>query len=200
MKTNIRFPPKVTMVAASLALAGALAGCTECTWQMGSCLWPRTWQKDFAGWGDLPPELHPDPRETPLLSYWALGDQIYACKAGANGTPAWTFVAPDADLFDAKGTKTVDHGAGPSWEHRDGSKVIGSVSQRVDARAEGAIPWLLLSATSVGGPGVLAGVTSIQRINTRGGVAPVQGCSRASDIGTQARVPYSAVYIFYAAQ
>ena len=59
-----------------------------------------------------------------------------------------------------------------------------------------AIPWLLLSAVSTGGPGKLADVTSIQRLNTSGGVAPATGCD-AGHVGTNARVPYSADYLFY---
>jgi len=41
----------------------------------------------------------------------------------------------------------------------------------------------------------LSKVTSIQRVATTGGVAPAGGCSQA---GTQARVPYTADYDFFA--
>jgi hypothetical protein len=39
-------------------------------------------------------------------------------------------------------------------------------------------------------------VTSIQRVNTAGGVAPGSGCSQAA-AGTPTRVPYTADYYFF---
>ena len=57
-----------------------------------------------------------------------------------------------------------------------------------------AIPWLLLVAVSTEGPGVLDGVTYIQRVNTTGGLAPaVPG----TFVGQEADVPYTAEYYFY---
>jgi hypothetical protein len=65
----------------------------------------------------------------------------------------------------------------------------------------GAIPCLLLeSIGSQAGPSggaILARTTFIQRLNTRGGSAPADGCSTAADVGSQALVPYSADYYFY---
>jgi hypothetical protein len=82
---------------------------------------------------------------------------------------------------------------------KDGSKIVGKVKGRADAPAAGAIPWLLLGTTSEGSGGQLAPVRSIQRVNTVGGVAPAQGCSSHADVGQQARVPYTADYIYFAA-
>ena len=48
---------------------------------------------------------------------------------------------------------------------------------RADAPQASAIPWLLLSAKSVGGPGRFANVTSVQRIHTVGGLG-----ARAGDL------------------
>jgi hypothetical protein len=70
------------------------------------------------------------------------------------------------------------------------------VKDRSDAPAAGAIPWLLLSAKSVGPEGSFSKVTSIVRANTVGGVAPASGCSQAA-AGTSARVEYTADYYFY---
>src|SRR5882762_6860260 len=50
----------------------------------------------------------------------AVGVQIYTW----NGT-AWVFKAPEAVLFDSAGNVVGIHYAGPSWESRDGSKVVG---------------------------------------------------------------------------
>lgn len=60
----------------------------------------------------------------------------------------------------------------------------------------GAIPWLLLRATSNQGDGVLAQVDFIQRLETRGGVAPAGTCDPAAD--ATVAVPYRARYVFYA--
>ena len=62
-----------------------------------------------------------------------------------------------------------------------------------------AIPWVLLSAKSVGSEGTFGKVTSIQRVNTTGGVAPKSGCSPAT-AGTPARISYTADYYFFTAK
>jgi hypothetical protein len=67
----------------------------------------------------------------------------------------------------------------------------------------GAIDCLLLqSIGSLAGPAggkFLTATTFIQRLNTKGGSAPADGCSVSSDVGKQALVPYSADYIFFKA-
>ena len=64
-----------------------------------------------------------------------------------------------------------------------------------DAPQADAIPWLLLVTKSVGSQGSFSKITSIQRVNTVGGVAPKTGCSQ-STLGTNARIPYAADYYF----
>jgi hypothetical protein len=44
---------------------------------------------------------------------------------------------------------------------------------------------------------LLTNTTFIQRLNTKGGSAPAEGCSVSSDVGKQALVPYSADYYFF---
>ena len=108
---------------------------------------------------------------------------------------AWSFVAPEATLSEG-GTTVGRHYAGPTWESSsDRSGVKGAVRERQDGGA-GNIPWLLLSATSSGSEGRFAGVTSIQRVATKGGVEPTEPCD-ASKSGQEARVPYTADYYFY---
>ncbi len=147
----------------------------------------------------VPPALVP-PGEIAVARVAARGVQVYECraKAGSPGGAEWAFVAPDAELFDASGYPVGKHYAGPHWESADGSKVVASVKARADAPVAGAIPWLLLSARSVGGAGRLAKVTSIQRINTAGGLAPSGGCDTTT-LGKPARVPYTADYVLFAA-
>ena len=64
---------------------------------------------------------------------------------------------------------------------------------------ESAIQWLLLEATQVGGSAGdrLAETTFIQRINTRGGLAPAASTCTAANAGTQREVPYTADYTFW---
>ena len=129
----------------------------------------------------------------------ARGVQIYECRVAtgtANPGPTWTFVAPEAELFDSQGRNVGKHYAGPHWEAPDGSKISATVKARADAPQAGAIPWLLLTAKSVGGGGRFAGVTSVQRVNTGGGVAPAAKCDPAKRGATE-RVPYTADYVLF---
>ncbi len=144
--------------------------------------------------------LQPPPGETRAFALHARGVQIYACTLAAGAaTPAWTFVAPEAELFESAAATTAvgSHGAGPFWQALDGSRVLGQVQARADAPRAGAIPWLLLNTRSSGGPGRLAKITSIQRINTTAGLAPATGCASAAELGQRARVPYTSDYVFF---
>jgi hypothetical protein len=147
----------------------------------------------------VPENLKPGADESMIGTLAARGVQIYECrmKSGDNQVPEWVFVAPEADLF-ADGKSVGRHYAGPNWESVDGSKVAGVVKARADAPQAGAIPWLLLATKSVGPDGALAGVTSIQRINTAGGTAPSAGDCTAESLGKRARVAYTADYVLFA--
>ena len=148
-----------------------------------------------AGRSALPatPEVLMPEGERPVARVSARGVQIYECRATKDG-PAWVFVAPEAALFDAMGREAGRHYAGPHWEAPDGSRLLGTVKARAESPREGAIPWLLLSTRSVGGEGSLAGITSVQRVNTEGGLAPAGACAKAT-IGATQRVPYTADYV-----
>jgi hypothetical protein len=129
----------------------------------------------------------------------ATGTQNYECKANAAGAIAWAFIAPDAQLFADK-ANVGSHGAGPFWMALDGSKTIGTVKARADAPSNQDIPWLLLNMKSAGTPGKLANITSIQRINTVGGIAATAGCATAADAGKQSKIAYTADYVFFVAK
>jgi hypothetical protein len=143
-----------------------------------------------------PPELEPPAGAVHTTTLAARGVQIYECRNGTGGY-AWAFVAPDAQLYDNLLRRVGDHGAGPSWQVADGSRIVGTVQKRTEAPRAGDIPWLLLATKSTGTSGHLSKVTSVQRINTEGGVAPAQGCD-AAHAGAVARVAYRADYRFYA--
>lgn len=126
------------------------------------------------------------------------GVQIYTCQPGKDD-PAqfgWVLKAPEAELVDGAGMKIARHYAGPTWEAKDGSKVVGEVVARDDGPDPTAIPWLLLSAKSTSGTGPLGNTQFIQRLRTAGGKAPAQGCDPAH-AGAESRVAYSADYLFY---
>ncbi len=150
---------------------------------------------------DVPAKLSAGASESLAAIVPAKGVQVYECraKAGQADQYGWVFVAPEADLFDARGGKIGKHYAGPHWESNDGSKIVGTVKERADAPQADAIPWLLLTAKSVGAPGSFGKVTSIQRVNTVGGVAPRDGCSR-STMGAIERTTYTADYYFFTAK
>ena len=135
--------------------------------------------------------------EQPDFMLNARGVQIYVCKQ--HGTDVydyqWAFVAPEATLLES-GKIVGHHGAGPIWESvSDHSKVKGTVRERQDGGA-GNIPWLLLAGTPSEGAGRFAGVTSIQRVATRGGAEPAAPCDMSRS-GQEARVDYTADYYFY---
>jgi len=144
----------------------------------------------------VPDKLKAGANESLAMIVPAKGVQIYECRAGKDGGYDWAFVAPEADLFDGRGNKIGKHYAGPHWEANDGSKVLASLKERADAPQADAIPWLLLNAKSVGPAGSFSKVTSIQRVNTVGGIGPKNGCSQAT-VGTPARINYTADYYFF---
>jgi hypothetical protein len=146
---------------------------------------------------DMPDKLKPRANESLALIVPAKGVQIYECRTKKDqaGAYEWAFVAPEADLFGTSGKKIGRHYAGPYWESTDGSKIAGTVKERADAPQADAVPWLLLVTRSVGSQGSFSKITSIQRINTVGGVAPKSGCSQSA-VGTTARIRYTADYYF----
>ena len=147
---------------------------------------------------DIPDEIKAPAAEKLVLKTHATGSQIYTCAVGADGAPQWTLKAPDAQLHDRKGAVVGQHFAGPTWRYKDGSEVTGKATAHVEAPAADSIPWLLLTATGHNGTGVLASVTSIQRIHTKGGKAPSAADCNASKSGTELKSSYSADYYFYA--
>ena len=137
------------------------------------------------------PDAIAAPGETAVLTVHAEGAQVYECKAGADGKLAWAFREPIATLF-ADGKTIGRHYAGPNWEHVDGSAVVGKVSGNAPGATADDIAWLKLQVVSSRGSGVLTGVTTVQRINTKGGnfAGP---CDKA---GAFKSAPYSAEYVF----
>jgi hypothetical protein len=147
---------------------------------------------------DVPQSLHVPDTLTLAVALHASGVQIYECQPGkADATQfQWTFRAPEAELTDDGGKPVGKHYAGPTWEDRDGSKVVAAVEASAPSPDPDAIAWLLLGVKSTSGDGVFANVKAIQRLQTAGGKAPKDGCTREL-AGRTARVPYTGIYYFY---
>ena len=126
-----------------------------------------------------------------VLTLHAEGAQVYECKTGKDGKLAWAFREPIATLFE-DGKTVGRHYAGPNWEHQDGSIVTGRVVGSSIGGTDNDILWLKLEATAHKGNGILANISTVQRLNTKGGQLE-GGCDTAS---TYRSVAYSADYLF----
>jgi hypothetical protein len=134
------------------------------------------------------------PGETVVATLHAEGAQVYDCKADAGGKLAWQFREPIATLL-RDGITAGRHyatDAGPNWEASDGSAVTGKAVANAPGTTPADIPWLKLAVVAHRGNGQLSGVTTVQRINTHGGVLN-GSCEKA---GSYFSAPYSADYVF----
>jgi hypothetical protein len=139
----------------------------------------------------VPPAIAAEPGENVVATLHAEGAQIYECKTANDGNLAWIFREPIATLL--LDDKTVGrHYAGPNWEHIDGSAVSAKPVGNAPGKTANDIPWLKLEVTDHRGSGTLSGVTTVQRIDTQGGVH-VGSCEKA---GTFYSAPYRADYVF----
>ncbi|HLJ38809.1 MAG TPA: DUF3455 domain-containing protein [Steroidobacteraceae bacterium] len=146
----------------------------------------------------VPDAIQPPAGEQLVLVAHATGSQIYVCGTGADGKMQWTLKAPEAELRDERGAVIGHHSAGPAWRHKDGSSVIGKATAKTPSPDPDSVPWLLVTAVSHEGTGVLAHVSSIQRIHTKGGQPPPVDKCDASKQNLESWIPYTADYYFYA--
>ncbi len=126
------------------------------------------------------------------------GEITYQCrdKANAPGQMEWFFVGPKADLMDRSGKKVgTYYGPPATWEALDGSKVT-ATQLAVAPSGEGNLPYQLVKANPAMGSGAMTGVTYIQRVALKGGVAPAMACT-AGNKGQRQIVNYQADYIFW---
>jgi hypothetical protein len=119
------------------------------------------------------------------------GAQLYECKADANNKLTWQFREPIAALM-LDGKTVGTHYTGPGWQHFDGSSVRAKVTSSAPGESASDITWLKLEVTELRGNGTLSHVTTVQRINTKGGVTKGP-CETAGEFRG---VPYSADYLF----
>jgi hypothetical protein len=135
---------------------------------------------------------------TVITTLHAEGAQIYECKPDSGNKSSsearvltWQFREPIATLI-VDGKSVGRHYAGPNWEHIDGSAVKGKVNVSVPGPTSSDIPWLELEVVDHRNGGILSAATTVQRINTKGGLA--QGSCES--VGNYRSVPYSADYVF----
>ena len=147
---------------------------------------------------DVPDAIKAPGGEQLVFMAHAGGSQIYTCGKGEDGKPQWTLKAPEAQLRDAKGALIGHHSAGPAWKHIDGSAVTGKLAAKAPSPDANSIPWLLLTAVSHEGKGMFEHVTSIQRVNTKGGMAPPADKCDPSKPAAETWIPYTADYYFFA--
>lgn len=127
-----------------------------------------------------------------------VGEITYECrpKAGTPGAFEWFFVGPKADLKSRTGQVIGSYFGPPAtWAALDGSRFTGK-QLAVAPAAPGNIPLQLVQANPVMGSGALTGVTHVQRVATRGGVAPSLPCT-SDGLGRRETVQYQADYIFW---
>jgi hypothetical protein len=155
----------------------------------------------------VPAAIQPPPGNEEVLRANAAGTQNYICMPGG-----WTFIGPQATLTVKIGnvrTQVATHYLSPNpdeygtprptWQSSLDSSAVWAkaIATSIDSAEPGAIPWLLLevvgSAKGSAGAAALSSTTYIQRINTKGGAAPVTSCIA----GMREFVPYVAEYIFY---
>ncbi len=185
MKPERRIALRATWLAAALAAAG--------------CATPVVEQRPGARDEPAAPRLGffsrikaPDTVQ-PVLQLAATGVQIFRCERRDDGF-VWVFRQPEADLTDAAGRVVARHGANFSFEHVDGSRLVGNVLDFDEPPQPGNLRWLLL-ATRNFGEGAFAGVTHVQRVNTAGGMPPPR-CDAAQSNGIL-RVNFKADFVFY---
>jgi Protein of unknown function (DUF3455) len=183
-----------------LAAAAALAGSLLIT-GVGSAATPdsapdsaTTTSADARGGGATPnaglKDVRVDDKQFKIVATMrGVGAQVYTC--GTDGK--YALREPVATLSGRGGAAGI-HGKGPFWASFDGSRVDGTPFKSQpspDPRKN--IPWLLVTGTPVkDAPGVFGNVAFIQRLDTRGGVAPAT-CSTPT-----LSVDYSANYVFWA--
>jgi hypothetical protein len=172
---------KLTIVAAAITLSACASA-------------PMMMKVDNAS---LPEPVRVPAGQKVMMSTTGVGEITYECreKKDMAGAHEWAFVAPVATLYSGDKKTVGKYYAGPTWEANDGSKVTGK-QLAVSPAAPGNIPLQLVKTDPAMGSGAMTGVSYIQRLNTKGGVAPAMACDAASK-GKRQQVAYEADYVFY---
>lgn len=131
----------------------------------------------------------------PAFALSAEGAQVYQCSALGGDGWGWTYVSPDATLYE--GTRTIaTHKVPDLWESVSDRSSVTAVPRVNQAAGSGNLPWQLMRAAPLNATGMFAGVTHVQRVNTQGGLPAATGCGPAN-VGAENRVAFRADYYFY---
>lgn len=134
-----------------------------------------------------------------VLETTGVGEITYECrdKANAPGQTEWFFVGPKATLKDRSGGIVGEYFGPPAtWKAQDGSSITGT-QLAIAPAGKADIPYQLVKANPAEGKGAMNGVTYIQRLATKGGVAPSTPCTTQNK-GQKEIVEYQADYLFWA--
>jgi Protein of unknown function (DUF3455) len=179
-------------ITASLAVFATLAAC-------GTTMADKPMAAKFSQ-ASLPTSVQVPAGHQVALETVGQGDITYECRAKKDmaGQFEWVFVGPAAKLMDRSG-KTIGRYFGPpaTWAANDGSAITGT-QVAVAPASPGAIPLQLVKANAATSPGAMQGVSYIQRVATRGGVAPATACGEAM-VNKREVVTYQADYVFWKA-
>jgi hypothetical protein len=180
-----------TLSLAAAAAIAALAGCADMA-PMAST--PKFMQDS------LPAAVQVPAGHQVAIETVGSGEISYECRAKAAmaGEFEWVFVGPQAVLRNRMGTAIGKYYGPPAtWEAMDGSKIT-ATQLAVAPGGTGNIPLQLVKANPAMGMGAMNGISHIQRVATRGGVAPALPCA-AGNAGQKQVVNYQADYIFWKA-
>lgn len=186
MKTT---PASLTARLSLIAAAGLLGAC--------SAMGPAPMAASQNG---LPDPIKVPPGNRLAWETTGSGEITYECRDKANmpGQTEWVFVGPKAVLNDRSGKQVgTYYGPPATWESNDGSKLT-ATQLAVAPSGTGNLPYQLVKANPAMGSGAMTGVTFIQRVALKGGVAPAAACTTANK-GERQIVKYQADYIFWKA-
>ncbi|QCP52314.1 DUF3455 domain-containing protein [Trinickia violacea] len=156
----------------------------------------------------LPPNLRASGDEELQEVMTTHGDETYLCRrvpSDANATEAaaastqllWTQSGSEATLVDTSGTSAGTVAPNHYFLAYDGSYVIVNPAGESQVSAN-ALTWARFTTRYIATPrpreGRFADVSSIQRIDTAGGLPPQPDCDLE---GAHLLVPYSATYMIY---
>lgn len=147
---------------------------------------------------DVPAAVKVPDGHTVSLETVGVGEITYECQAKANMPEKmeWVFIGPKAALNDRSGKQVGSYYGPPAtWEAADGSMITGT-QVAVAPAGDGNIPYQLVQANPADGDGAMKGVSYIQRVATKGGVAPAATCEAANK-GERQVVEYQADYLFW---
>jgi hypothetical protein len=190
---QVNVPPTPTLITPPQGARAFLVGHAKGT-QGYVCL-PTAPGADTASWTVNSAR----PEATLFTSFFGQDFQIITHFASPNAKPNGNVTGPVPAAGNATWQSSFD--SSRVWAAVFKGASIPPSADQPSCPNIGSINCLLL--TSVGndtgpiGGRLLADVTFVQRLNTKGGLAPATGCSTSDDVGKQALVPYTADYFFY---